>query len=339
MRAAFYTGNRTFDLRDVPVAEPAPGEVRVRVAYNGICGTDMHAYHGAMDKRIGFNRVIGHEMSGTVSALGEGVSGLASGQPVVVRPLKPCGACPACAAGHSHICHNLKFLGLDTDGALQEEWCVPAYAVHRLPDGVRLDHAALCEPVAVACHDVRMGRVKAGEDVLVIGAGPIGVLIAMVARSQGAKVTISEINPHRLAAVEAMGFPTLDPTKVDVAAAITEATGGKGADVVFEVSGTQAGTNLMTEAAATRGRIVMVAIHTRKPEVDLFRFFWRELELIGVRVYEPEDFDRAIELIASGGIDCERMITDVRDLGEVASAFAALDAGGPSMKSLIRVAG
>lgn len=338
MKAAFYTGNRTFEIRDVERAEPAPGEVRVKVAFNGICGTDMHAYHGAMDKRIGFDRVIGHEMSGTVSALGEGVDTVSVGQPVVVRPLKPCGNCPACAAGHAHICHNLKFLGLDTDGALQEEWCVPAYAVHGLPEGLALHHAALCEPVAVACHDVRLGRVRAGEDVLVIGAGPIGVLIAMVARERGANVTISEINPYRLKTVEAMGFATLDPSKVDVAAEIVATTDQKGADIVFEVSGTQAGTDLMTQAAATRGRIVMVAIHTKKPEVDLFRFFWRELELIGVRVYEPEDFDRAIELIASGAIDCERMITDIRALDDVAAAFAALDEGGPAMKSLIRVA-
>ncbi|WP_185984808.1 zinc-dependent alcohol dehydrogenase [Aureimonas mangrovi] len=338
MKAAFYTGNRTFEIRDVAPNEPGPGEVRVRVAFNGICGTDMHAYHGAMDKRIGHNRIIGHEMSGRISAIGSGVEGRTIGDPVVVRPLEPCGACPACAAGHSHICHNLKFLGLDTDGALQEEWCVPSFAVHALPTDLPLHHAALCEPVAVACHDVRMGRVSPGEDVLVIGAGPIGVLIAMVARAQGANVAISEINPHRLKTVAELDFDALDPSKTDVAAAIMERTGGKGADVVFEVSGTQAGTNLMTDAAATRGRIVMVAIHTRKPEVDLFRFFWRELELIGVRVYEKEDFDHAIALIASGAIDCERMITDVRDLDAVADAFAAIDAGGPAMKSLIRVA-
>ena len=338
MKAAFYTGNRTFEIRDIEPTPPKADEVRVKVAFNGICGTDMHAYHGAMDKRIGFNRIIGHEMSGTVSAIGAEAKGVSIGDPVVVRPLKPCGACPACDAGHAHICHNLKFLGLDSDGALQEEWCVPAYAIHKLPPNLPLHHAALCEPVAVACHDVRLGRVSEGENVLVIGAGPIGVLIAMVARSLGATVTISEINPHRLAVVKELGFATLDASAVDVAAEIMKATGNKGADVVFEVSGTQAGTNLMTEAASTRGRIVMVAIHTKKPEVDLFRFFWRELELIGVRVYEPEDFNRAIELIASGAIDCDRMITDIRDLDQVADAFATLDAGGAAMKSLIRVA-
>ncbi|MDG4674806.1 alcohol dehydrogenase catalytic domain-containing protein [Shinella sp. 838] len=339
MKAAFYTGNKTFEIRDIEAKAPAADEVAIKVAYNGICGTDMHAYHGAMDARIGHNRIIGHEMSGTVAALGASVSGLAIGDAVAVRPLRPCGNCPACNGGISHICHNLKFLGLDSDGALQEQWNVPAYAVHKLPAGISLEHAALAEPVAVACHDVRLGRVKAGEDVLIIGGGPIGILIGMVAKQAGAKVTISEVNPHRLAIAEKLGFATLNPKDADVAATIMTKTGKKGADVVFEVSGTQAGTSLMTEAAASRGRIVMVAIHTKKPEVDLFRFFWRELELIGVRVYEKEDFDQAIDLIASGAIDGDTMITDIRGIDETGEAFAALDGNATAMKSLIRVAG
>ena len=338
MKAAFYTGNKTFEIRDIEPAAPAADEVAIKVAYNGICGTDMHAYHGAMDARIGHNRIIGHEMSGTVAALGSSVSGLAIGDAVVVRPLKPCGNCPACNSGISHICHNLKFLGLDSDGALQEQWNVPAYAVHKLPDGISLEHAALAEPVAVACHDVRLGRVKAGEDVLIIGGGPIGILIGMVAKHAGANVMISEINSHRLAIAEKLGFSTFNPKDVDVTAEIMTRTSNKGADVVFEVSGTQAGTTLMTEVAATRGRIVMVAIHTKKPEVDLFRFFWRELELIGVRVYEKEDFNQAIELIANGAIDCATMITDIRGIEETGAAFAALDGNATAMKSLIRVA-
>lgn len=337
MKAAFYTGHKTFELRDIPRPDPAKGEIEVEVAYNGICGTDLHAYHGAMDARIGHNRILGHEMSGRVARLGEGVAGFDIGQPVVIRPLKPCGDCPACHAALSHICHNLKFLGLDTDGALQNYWSVPAYAVHALPDGMALDHAALAEPVAVACHDVRRARLVAGEFALVIGGGPIGMLIAMVARAEGAKVMISEVNPTRVAMAEAMGFAVINPRESDVVETVQNATGGKGADVVFEVSGTQAGTDLMTQITASRGRIVMVAIHTSRPPVDLFRFFWRELEMIGARVYEADDFDRAITLLANGTIDADRMITDIRPLEEVAAAFANLDGNATAMKSLVRV--
>lgn len=334
--AAFYLGDRRFGVETVASAPPAAGEVEIDVAYCGICGTDMHVFHGNMDARVGRRRVIGHEMSGTVRALGGGVSGLGVGDKVVVRPLVHCGHCPACRAGYSHICHNLKFLGLDSDGAFQQRWCVPAHTVHRLPADMPLDHAALIEPLAVACHDVRMSRLAAGETALVIGGGPIGTLVGMVARHRGGRVLVSEINPHRQAMSRGLGFDVLDPAQLDLANEIDERTAGKGADVVFEVSGSQAGADAMTAVAAARGRIVMVAIHAQKRQVDLFRFFWRELEMIGTRVYEPQDYDDAIGLIASGAIDAASLITDVRPLERIQEAFEALDANPVAMKSLIR---
>ena len=335
--AAFYRGDRQFTVETKQARPPAAGEVAVRIAYCGICGTDMHVFHGNMDARVGFERVIGHEMSGTVAAVGDGVEGINPGQKVVVRPLDHCGDCPACHAGHEHICHNLKFLGLDTDGAMQEIWNVPAHTIHRLPDDIRMDHAALIEPVAVACHDVRLSRLQPGEDALVIGGGPIGVLVAMVARDAGGKVVISEVNPHRLAIAQKLGFETINPAERDLPAEINARTGGKGADVVFEVSGTQPGVDAMTDCAATRGRIVMVAIHAKKPEVDMFRFFWRELELVGVRVYEKEDYEKAIAIIADGGVDADTVITDVSPLSDIQGAFESLDSSPTALKSLIRV--
>ena len=337
--AAFYRGDRQFTVETKQATPPAAGEVAVRIAYCGICGTDMHVFHGNMDGRVGFERVIGHEMSGTIAAVGDGVDGIDIGQKVVVRPLDHCGDCPACHAGHEHICHNLKFLGLDTDGAMQEIWNVPAHTVHMLPDDIRMDHAALIEPVAVACHEVRLSRLQAGEDALVIGGGPIGVLVAMVARDTGGKVVISEVNPHRLAIAEKLGFETINPMEKNLAEAINGRTGGKGADVVFEVSGTQPGVDAMTDCAATRGRIVMVAIHAKKPEVDMFRFFWRELELVGVRVYEKEDYEKAIAIIANGGVDADTVITDVSPLSDIQSAFESLDSSPTALKSLIKVEG
>ena len=147
--AAYYRGNKTFAVETATATPPAAGEVQLRIAYCGICGTDMHVFHGNMDARVGLNRIVGHELSAVVEALGEGVSGFSKGQKVVVRPLDPCGDCPACNAGHRHICHKLKFLGLDTDGAMQELWNVPAHTLHLLPDDMRLDHAALIEPASV----------------------------------------------------------------------------------------------------------------------------------------------------------------------------------------------
>jgi len=337
INAAYYRGDKSFVVEAATVNAPGEGEVAIRIAYCGICGTDMHVYHGNMDARVGHNRILGHEMSGVVEAVGDAVEGITVGQKVVVRPLDHCGKCPACLAGHHHICHNLKFLGLDTNGAMQEVWNVPAHTVHILPSDIRMDHAALIEPLAVACHDVNLSGLTKGETALVIGGGPIGVLVAMVAREAGGDVVISEVNEHRIEIAKKLGFEVINPAEQDLPAEINNRTGSKGADVVFEVSGTQPGVDAMTACAATRARIVMVAIHAQKPNIDLFQFFWRELQLIGARVYTGEDYEKAITLIAAGAIDADTVITDVSPLADIQMAFELLDASPTALKSLIKV--
>lgn len=336
-QAAVYRGDKTFSIEQVEGSAPEPDQVQIDVAYCGICGTDLHIYLGHMDGRVGFERTIGHEMSGVIAAVGENVTDLKPGQHIVVRPLDHCGDCPACNAGHEHVCHNLKFIGIDTDGAFQQKWNVPAHTIHVLPDDLDLSHAALIEPLAVAVHDVNRGNVAPGEDVLVIGGGPIGMLVAMAARDAGANVTISEINENRLAFAEKIGFATMNPKTTDVAKEIHATTGGKGADVVFEVSGSQPGVDLMTAAAATRGRIVMVAIHATKPNIDMFQFFWRELDLLGARVYRSEDYDKAMALLAKGVVDCDAFITDIQGLSDIEGAFKSLTENPNAMKSMIRI--
>ena len=316
---------------------PSAGEVQIDVAYCGLCGTDIHIFHGHMDKRTGDHRIIGHEMSGVIARLGPEVEEFEVGQNVVVRPLIHCGNCPTCRRGYEHICQNLKFIGIDTDGALQEKWNVPAHTVHIIPDGVSLKHAALAEPLAVACHDVRRARVTTGEDVLIIGGGPIGILIGMVARNSGAHVVISEINEARIEIAKKLGFKTINPKETDIISDLRGITETKGMDVIFEVSGVQAGIDLMTEVAATRARICMVAIHATKPEVDLFQFFWKELEMLGARVYEAADYEMALNQLADDKIPADTIITDLRGLEEVGDALGSLTSDPTMLKTLIRV--
>lgn len=336
MKAAYYSGNQSFTIKEDQPKDPQAGEVRIKIAFCGICGTDMHVYHGSMDARVTTNRVIGHECSAVVDAVGAGVVGLEPGDHVVVRPLSHCGECAACRKGYTHVCQKLKFLGLDTEGAMQEMWTLPAHTLHKIPADMRLDYAALIEPTAVACHDVARAKIKPGEDVLVIGGGPIGLLVAMVAKQAGGNVIISEVSDYRLDVAKKLGFTTLDPREVNVAEEVWKRTGDKGAEVVFEVSGSKPGIETMTEAAAVRGRIVMVAIFAKKPEVDMFKFFWRELQLLGARVYEAVDYEKAIELVVSGAIDCETLITDISGLEDITKAFQALDGNATAMKSLIK---
>ena len=215
MRAATYIGDERFVVEDRPAAPPGPGEVRLDVAYVGICGTDLHIKHGAMDQRVSIPAVIGHEMSGRIAAVGSGVGDWGVGDPVTVMPLDWCGACSACRAGHQHVCENLVFVGIDAAGAMQQSWTIGQHLLVALPREVSLQHAALTEPVAVAVHDVRRAQLRPGERALIVGGGPIGLLIAAVAEARGADVLVSEPNPYRRAVAEQMGLRTVDPVDRD----------------------------------------------------------------------------------------------------------------------------
>lgn len=335
MKAAFYRGDRVLDIGDMTPTEPGEGEVQIEIAFCGVCGTDLHIYLGHMDQRVAKPLVPGHETSGRVVALGAGVTEWAVGDRVTVRPLDPCHDCPACAAGHAHICANLKFLGIDSPGAMQSRWTVPAHTLHRLPDSVSLERGALIEPLAVAVHDVRLGQVQEGEFVVVQGGGPIGLLVALVAKRAGGRVVVTELNPHRIALARKLGLEAIDPSSEDVVRWVNDQTGGAGADVVFEVSGSAAGAALMTQLPRTRGRIVVVAIFAQPPAVDLFRFFWRELRLCGARVYEPRDFEQAIAIAATDDLPLDLLISQKVPLSRAGEVFEDLARGGDQMKVLV----
>jgi (R,R)-butanediol dehydrogenase/meso-butanediol dehydrogenase/diacetyl reductase len=334
LSAVYYEGAGAFSVGECEVEPPGQGEVRLDVAYCGLCGTDLHIAHGAMDARVRPPQVIGHEMSGIVAEVGAGVEGFRVGDPVVVRPLDSRGETSA-DRGLSHISRNLKFLGIDAPGALQASWTVPAFTLHALPVTVDLRVGALVEPLAVACHDVRRGEVVADQAVVVVGGGPIGLLISLVARAYGAYVHVVEPDPSRRQLARELGFEALDPTTDDVAGTIADATEGAGAEVVFEVSGSPAGILAATKHAGLRGRIVVVAIFPEPQPVELFDIFWKELELRGARVYEPQDYDAAIALLAGGSLDVEPLITAVEPLERVPALFEELRAGRPAMKILV----
>ncbi|WP_046243306.1 (R,R)-butanediol dehydrogenase [Hymenobacter terrenus] len=335
MNALHFTGNQSFSLEPAVAVAPQPGEVQLQVAYCGVCGTDVHIYHGAMPHRLSLPQVIGHEVSAEITALGEGVTGWQVGDRVTVRPLQPGTEDPS-DNGQHHIGKNLKFIGIDTPGGMQTHWNVPAHTLHRLPDNLPLTLGAMIEPLAVACHDVRLGQVQAEEHVVVIGGGPIGILIALVARQKGAHVLISEVNAARLEMAESLGLAVVNPSTTDLLAEVERFTKGAMADVVFEVSGVAAGVAAMTQLPRARGRMVMVAIHADPKPLDLFRVFWRELQLIGVRVYEPQDFEEAIALAESGTLPLEKLITQIAPLADAQSIFTAIDNNPAGMKYLLQ---
>jgi 2-desacetyl-2-hydroxyethyl bacteriochlorophyllide A dehydrogenase len=334
MKAVYYHGNGRFALGESKITSPGQGEVRLNVAFCGVCGTDLHISHGAMDQRVPTPMVIGHEMSGTVAEVGRDVTGFVPGDKVVVRPLDNRGQTEA-DRGYDHICRKLKFIGVDSPGAFQSSWTVPAFTLHKLPPDVDLKLAAFVEPLAVACHDVRLGEVKPGELAVVLGGGPIGILVALVARQAGARVVISEVTPYRLEFARRLKFEAFHPGETDLPAWVHEQSGGSGADVVFEVSGAKAAAASMTELLAIRGRIVVVAIYPKPAEINLFHFFWKELRMQGARVYEAQDYERAIQLIADNVLPLEQMITQVQPLENLPGIFQSAHGNAESMKILI----
>lgn len=334
MKATVYQGNKTFSVIEREMETPSKGEVRIKVAYSGVCGTDVHIYHGMMDKRVNIPVTIGHEMSGIIDAIGEGVSDFSVGEKVVVRPLDDRGVKPS-DKGFNHICEDLKFIGIDSPGSMQQYWNVPAFTLHKLKQETDLKLAALIEPLAVAVHDVRLSGLVAGETAVVLGGGPIGLLVALVAKETGADVIVSEVNENRILKARELGLNAVNPTKIDLIGYVQERTKGRKADVVFEVAGVQPALDVMTEIAGIRGRILMVAIHGQKREVDLFKFFWKELKLIGARVYEKEDYEKAITLITANELPFEEMITDVQPLSNIQQVFENIDNNPDGMKVLM----
>jgi (R,R)-butanediol dehydrogenase / meso-butanediol dehydrogenase / diacetyl reductase len=333
MRSSFYEGERRFRIGPAPMPTPAPGEALLRVRRVGICGTDLHIFQGHLDHRIPRGGVIGHE---TLAEIAEAPAGadFRVGERVVVEPLRTCGACRACRTGAAYLCYRLRVLGVEDPGGMQEYWAVPTDRLLRVPTSLADDEAAVIEPLAVATHDVRRAEVKAGDAVLIFGGGPIGALIAMVARHRGARVVVAEVNAFRVELLRKLGLEVLGPER-DTARFVEEWTGGDGADVVFEVTGNPAAVRAMTSLVRVQGTISMVAIHGAPLPVDLYRFFARELTMHGSRLYSRGDWEEAIRLAASGAVTLAPLVTRRIPLESLQQGMEDTLRGGPVMKVLI----
>ncbi len=334
MKALVYLGNETVELREIERPPRAENEVVIRVGHAGICGTDLHIFLGDMPQRVTPPHVMGHEMCGEVVEATPSAD-ISVGDRVIVEPTVFCDRCPACRRGHRHVCQNLNFMGCDSPGAFQEYWNVPADRLHKVPDALSDEEGAMIEPLTVAIHDVRRVGVTLGDRAVVIGGGPIGLLVAVIARLDGAEVILSEVNPFRVKQGEAFGFHAVNPLEEDISQVVEDWTGGAGADLVFEVSGSAEGARVMTELVRVRGTIGLVGVHATPRPVDLHQFFLRELSLVACRVYEPVDFDRAIRIAASGQIDLAGMISKVIPLADAQWGFEQMKRGGDVMKLLL----
>ncbi len=337
MNRVVYTGKGVCEIESQVLTELEAQEVRIEVAFASVSTLDMRLVAGELDVSADVPVVPGQEMGGTIVEVGARVADLKVGDRVVVRSIIPCGNCPACESDLAHTCHHVSVYGVDAPGCWQSMWTVAAAAVHVLPDEVTLRHGAWVGSVAVACHAVRRAQVKPGEYVVVMGAGPIGLLLACVAQNVGAHVVVVETNAFRRGLAAGIGFDVLDPTTVDMEELVRSETTGAGADVVFEATGSAAGAAAMVLPSCVRGRVVVVGDVIEPAAIDLHQVMWRELSVTGSRGYETEDFEQAIEWIGQSQLPLSRLVSGCIELHDLPRVMAALDPAADRMKVLVAV--
>ncbi|HUX14130.1 MAG TPA: alcohol dehydrogenase catalytic domain-containing protein, partial [Spirochaetia bacterium] len=265
MKALVYVDKERLEVREYPIPTPSSSEALIRVRAAGICGTDHSILAGAHPRARG-PLVMGHELSGEVAAIcGENPAGLKEGDAVTVEPLISCGRCPACLSGNAHVCNTLKLYGIDRDGAFAQYMVTATSSLRRLTRGVDFALGALVEPLAVAVHSVRVGEVRVGDAVCVIGAGPIGVLVAIVARLSGAaRVILCERQAFRIEHSRSLGLEVIDSSAPDFEEQVLARTDGNGADVVFEAAGAPEAVLAAFRLCRTQGTVIQVS-NPKKP--------------------------------------------------------------------------
>jgi (R,R)-butanediol dehydrogenase/meso-butanediol dehydrogenase/diacetyl reductase len=313
MAALVWAGGHQVTVAERPRPVAGDGWVLVDVAYCGLCGTDLHICAGEHPRaRPGI--VLGHEFSGR---LHRDAGGLAAGTKVVVDPLLPCGSCRPCRGGRPHTCASLRLLGIDLPGGAAEQVAVPADRVIAVPDGADLRRLAFAEPLAVAVRAVRRSGLALGEEVGVAGAGPIGLAVAACARLAGAgRVVVAEPVPGRRRLAAALGFEAAESL-----------AGGGEADVVFDAAAHPAVAAGLADAVTPGGRVVLVGVYGAPAPLDLRALTFKEVTVLGTRVYSRDDIRVATAMVADGRFDPAPLITRSTPLAEAASAVDDLRAG------------
>ncbi|BCW81874.1 2,3-butanediol dehydrogenase [Arthrobacter sp. NicSoilC5] len=321
MKAARFHARKDIRIEDIPEPELRAGAVKIDVAWCGICGTDLHEFlegpifcpapgHPHPLSHEESPVTLGHEFSGTVTEVGEGVEGLDVGDNVVVEPYFVDGTCDMCQAGSYHLCRQMGFIGLSGGGGgLSEKIVVDQRWVHPIGN-IPLDEAALIEPLSVAHHAVARSGVKAGDTALVGGSGPIGLLTAAVLKGMGVTTIISELTQARKEKATSSGVAdhVLDPSKEDVPARVRELTGGTGADVAFECAGVNAVLDTMLDAVRPGAVVVNVSIWGAPATVDMQKIVLKEIDLRGTIAY-VRDHPAVIKIVQEGKVDLKPFIT------------------------------
>jgi (R,R)-butanediol dehydrogenase/meso-butanediol dehydrogenase/diacetyl reductase len=345
MRAAVYYGPNKLFIEDVPEPDPQAGQVKIKVNRNGICGTDLHEYydgpifippsepHPLTHQHLPLT--LGHEFSGTVTDVGQGVTDIHVGDRVTIEPIYRCGQCRPCKSGHYNLCNVIGFHGLMADGGMAEYTVVPRNQVHLLPENVSLEMGALVEPLSVAYHAATLGEVGDQSRALIYGAGPIGIGIWFALRGMGlTEIDVVEPSQTRRASIEALGARTLDPMSTDVPALIADRTDGNGVDAAFDAAGVAPAVESALNCLGERRTLVSVAIYEKPLPTPLINLVLRERRIQGTICYTSDDYKAVIDLMSKGHYVTEGWVEDVPLSRVVEDGLEPLRAG-QKMKLLV----
>jgi L-iditol 2-dehydrogenase len=299
------------EVQVAPEPTPGPGDVVIETAAASVCGSDLHGFREPSPRRIP-PMIMGHETVGTIAAVGDGVEATRIGQRVVLKPMLSCGSCEPCRSGRENLCRDGRLVGRDLSGGFAERFAVPTAAAVGISPDVPDDVATLTEPLANAVH-VTSRAVAAGDDVLVIGAGPIGALMARMAVRGAARVFATDRVPARLDLAKAQGAVPLDAD--DPEGLLREATGGRGADVVIDAVGVEETWALGVRAVRPGGRIEAIGLGAAAGTIDFFEVIGKEATITGSFACSDEDFAVAVDLIEGGAIETTGWFTSASFAG------------------------
>jgi len=325
VRQAVMTSPGVIEFRDVPDPKPGPGQVMLRIQRIGVCGSDVHVFHGK-HPFTPYPVVQGHEFSATVEAVGTGVKGIEPGSQATATPQEVCGECPPCRRGDYHICDRLKVRGFQAPGVAQDLFVTEADKIVPLPADFTPERGAFVEPVAVAVHSTGRAGEMNGRNVVVAGAGPIGNLVAQVCRWRGAKVLVTDVSDYRLEIAKKCGIEdTSNPNSESLKDAARRVFGADGFGTAIECAGAEPAMAAVIDAVNKGGTIMVVGVFEGKPRIDMSVVGDRELALVGTLMYQHGDFEQAVKLMASGDVVTEPLYSRHFSFAEYASAYSFID--------------